>query len=182
LIRFWDIFYLDASTHDTIKTGLKQISVKTQTGDMVESALAWLASQSRRWLIVYNNADDPAIDLSDYFPKCAHGDILITTRNRDMILHTASPESHCRVGDMGDEDALTLLFKTSGVPASSESRVVARTLTKVGPTYYRHEELAVLICPTEFGVSRTCHCTSRRIYTLNTMHDTAVSRPFPFLS
>lgn len=125
------MFCIDATTHDTIKAGFKQIAKKAKAGDMSDDALEWLASQKKRWLVMYNNADDPAIDLNDYFPSCAHGDILITTRNQGMVVHALHPRSHCRVSGMQEDDARSLLFKSSGVPKSPESETVATTLVEV---------------------------------------------------
>ena len=133
------MFYIDASTHDTIQAGLKQLAKGAKAGNTANDAVGWLASQEARWLIVYNNADDPAIDLSDYFPDCAHGNILITSRNREMIVHACGFASHCQVGEMQEDDARTLLFKSSNGSKSLESETTATSLVKVRVQSMSHD-------------------------------------------
>jgi hypothetical protein len=100
-------------------------------GTTPEEAFAWLVSKKDRWLLVLNNADDPELDLHEFFPECAHGDILITTRNQQVINHATGPESYSCVGGMQPEDALELLLKTSGVDIKEESVNVAKKLVEV---------------------------------------------------
>ncbi|KAG8713433.1 hypothetical protein FRC11_012167 [Ceratobasidium sp. 423] len=125
---FWDVFLIDATSCDTVSTGLKQLAQRANAGSTVEDTLDWLVSREHRWLIVFNNADDPHLDLHDYFPDCSHGDILITSRNRDMVLHTSDPSSCCRIGEMNITDAHALLLKTSGICASVQTKASIDTL------------------------------------------------------
>ncbi len=53
----------------------------------VENVKSWLACNSQRWLLIIDNADNPAIDYSRYKPQGRRGDILLTTRNPECILH-----------------------------------------------------------------------------------------------
>ncbi|KAJ7795739.1 hypothetical protein B0H13DRAFT_1675084, partial [Mycena leptocephala] len=63
-----------------------------------EDGLLWLISQREEWMLLFDNADDPSIDLFHFFPKCTHGNIIITSRNPQLAVH--GPRSHSRVGDM----------------------------------------------------------------------------------
>lgn len=42
---------------------------------------AWLSNQQKPWLLIIDNADDPDIDATRYFPGGERGTILLTTRN-----------------------------------------------------------------------------------------------------
>ncbi|KAF8598779.1 TPR-like protein [Ceratobasidium sp. AG-I] len=128
LIRFWDIFYIDATTRETISARLIAIGKAANAGSTPDEALSWLVSQEKRWLIVFNNADDPNLNLHDFFPECAHGDILITTRNQQMVGHMTGPESSSRVGGMRPDDALQLLLKSSGDNSNEETVIIAKKL------------------------------------------------------
>ncbi|KAF8598774.1 FabD lysophospholipase-like protein [Ceratobasidium sp. AG-I] len=126
--RFSDIFYIDATTRETISAGLIAMGKVINAGPTPDEALAWLVSQQKRWLLVFNNADDPNLNLHDFFPECAHGDILITTRNQQMVTHTTEPESDCRVGGMKPDDALQLLLKTSRADDNEDTILIAKQL------------------------------------------------------
>ncbi|KAF8595698.1 hypothetical protein BDV93DRAFT_394156, partial [Ceratobasidium sp. AG-I] len=93
-----------------------------------EEGLAWLVLQEERWLLVLNNADDPDLNLYEFFPSCDHGDILITTRNQQVVNHATGPESYCRVGGMRPDDALELLLKSSGTDDKQETVSTAKKL------------------------------------------------------
>lgn len=128
---FWDVFYIDATSQETLSTGLTKLAKAANTEETPEGALAWLVSQKERWLVVFNNADDPSINLHQYFPRCSHGNILITTRNQQMAAHTRGSGSHHHVSAMLPEEALKLLMKTSGVDESEDEVRLAATLVEV---------------------------------------------------
>lgn len=100
-------------------------------GTTSEEALVWLASQEERWLLVLDNADDPDLNLHESFPICAHGDVLITTRNQQMINHTTESDAYCRVGGMDPDDAFRLLLKSAGATDEEETAEVAKGLAEV---------------------------------------------------
>ncbi|KAJ7825658.1 hypothetical protein B0H14DRAFT_2368852, partial [Mycena olivaceomarginata] len=62
--------------------------------------------------LFFDNADDVQLDISKFFPNCAFGNILITTRNQDLIFH-ASEGADSKVSDMDPDDAKELLFTLS---------------------------------------------------------------------
>ncbi|KAF8595353.1 FabD/lysophospholipase-like protein [Ceratobasidium sp. AG-I] len=126
--EFWETYFIDATSRETISAGLISIAVAAKEGETSEHALAWLASQQKRWLLVFDNADNPNLNLHEYFPQCAHGDIIITTRNQQVINHATGPESYCRVGGMRPEDALQLLLKSSGADDNEETVSIAKRL------------------------------------------------------
>jgi hypothetical protein len=57
-----------------------------------KASLHWLSNCTKPWLLIIDNADDPAIDLNDYFPRGRRGHVLITTRD-------PSRKSYGNVGD-----------------------------------------------------------------------------------
>ncbi|KAJ7724003.1 hypothetical protein B0H16DRAFT_1698805 [Mycena metata] len=99
--RFSNIFFIDTSTIATIETGLKNIAVLKDCGDSLEDGLLWLTSKVEEWLLFFDNADDPEINLNDYIPQCNHGNIIITSRNPGMCIYAGS---HSPVLDMEEED------------------------------------------------------------------------------
>ncbi|KAF8182168.1 hypothetical protein K438DRAFT_1920268 [Mycena galopus ATCC 62051] len=79
--HFSDIFFIDASTIVTIEAGLKNIAVAKKIGDSPQDGLLWLTSKVEEWLLVFDNADNPNINLNDFLPQSNHGNIIITSRN-----------------------------------------------------------------------------------------------------
>ncbi|KAF8599742.1 FabD lysophospholipase-like protein, partial [Ceratobasidium sp. AG-I] len=160
---FSDIFYVDATSRDTIAAGLKELAIYVEAGDTQQHALKWLASQEDQWMLLYNNADNPEINLHEYFPICAHGNILITTRNQQMIAHTRGSGAECLVSSMLPDDAERLLLKTSGVQDSQEAKETAAILTKVSRSYTRvfRECLRKTLA---FWLSCTRHCAGWNIH------------------
>ncbi|KAF8068815.1 hypothetical protein FPV67DRAFT_1091803 [Lyophyllum atratum] len=107
--RFTDIFFIDATTADTIKVDLVNISLAKHFGKSADDALQSLASQHQEWLLFFNNADDVKLNLSQYLPPCSHGNILITTRNPQLCSH-APRNGRFSVPDLEEEDATDLLL------------------------------------------------------------------------
>ncbi|KAJ7887684.1 acyl transferase/acyl hydrolase/lysophospholipase [Mycena leptocephala] len=107
-IIFTKQFFINASSLQTLDTALKNIAIAHKIGTSSEDGLLWLISQREEWMLLFDNADNPSIDLFDFFPKCTHGNIIITSRNPQLAVH--GPRSHSRVGDMNETDAIDLLL------------------------------------------------------------------------
>ncbi|KAJ7272241.1 P-loop containing nucleoside triphosphate hydrolase protein [Mycena rebaudengoi] len=126
--RFMDVFFLDASTIDTIKAGFKNIALTQSIGSDDEDASHWLASSHEEWLLIFDNADDPSIKLFNYFPQSSSGNILITSRNPQLYVH--APNCHHHISDMEEEDAVQLLLASAIQPLTIETQNLARDIVK----------------------------------------------------
>lgn len=118
---------IDTSTRDTIETGLKNIAV-TKAGSSSQDALGWLASKQDDWLLFFDNADDPKINLNSFFPKCTHGNILITSRNPGLCVYA---ESHALISDMEEPDAVHLLLTSAAQEFTEGNKDMAAEIVKV---------------------------------------------------
>ncbi|KAG8792030.1 hypothetical protein FRC12_007463 [Ceratobasidium sp. 428] len=113
---FWsDVIYVDATSVETLTSTLRQFAMARSLGDTHEATLLWLSSYTRRWLLVFDNADDTSLDLEKYFPKGAHGRVLITTRARDIALLARGTSSDYNVSSMEPEESLQLLLTVARV-------------------------------------------------------------------
>ena len=128
LSRFSDVFYVDASTNETISAGLNNIALAKGIGKSEEATLHWFSRQRDEWLLVLDNADDPTLNLRPHFPSCAHGNILITSRNCDSCVY--APQ-FSQVSDIRPEEARDLLFKTAHLEHTNETEAPATTIVKV---------------------------------------------------
>ena len=100
-------------------------------GRSVDTSLRWLASQSDgNWLLVFDNADDATLRLKKYFPPCTSGNILVTTRNRELR-HYASKGADGYVQGMDPEDAINLLMRQARAERSDENLALAEAIIQV---------------------------------------------------
>ncbi len=124
--RFWGIFYVDASTDNNAESGFYATAECCDLkGCDPPRTRRWLSNQKDPWLLILDNADDPAMELPKYFPGGSRGTILITTRNPD--LKKLATVGSSEVGRMNVEDAASLLLKASesGDPQSDTSKALA---------------------------------------------------------
>ena len=89
--------------------------------------------QREEWLLLLNNADDTTLNIREYFPRCSHGNILITTRNREIGQHASDRQSCCRVSGMDPTDAKKLLFNVTRLreELTKETDAVATGIVEV---------------------------------------------------
>ncbi|KAJ7832957.1 P-loop containing nucleoside triphosphate hydrolase protein, partial [Mycena leptocephala] len=125
--HFTDKFFLDASTTETIDTGLKNIAASKNIGDSSQDALKWLASTQEDWLLFYDNADDPNINLNSFLPRCNHGNIVITSRNPGLRVYAGA---HSAISDMEETDAVALLLKSAAEEISLITEKSAAEIVK----------------------------------------------------
>ncbi|KAJ7713483.1 hypothetical protein B0H16DRAFT_1702437 [Mycena metata] len=122
-------FIKESSSHTiaTIETGLKNIAILKDFGDSPEDGSLWLASKVEEWLLFFENADDPNINLHEYIPQCNHGNIIITSRNPGMCVYAGS---NSLVSDMEEEDAVALLLKSALQKVTVHAEQIAAEIVK----------------------------------------------------
>jgi tetratricopeptide (TPR) repeat protein len=125
ICRFSHIFWIDASSEDTIALGLEGLcshSDAKAAGISVssKSALIWIASLQSEWLLVFDNADGAPEVVEKFVPSGSKGNILITSRNRSLGRVT-SYDNCLEIDQMAEEDAILLLLKASYLTEQSEN-------------------------------------------------------------
>lgn len=132
--RFAYRFFIDGSSEDRIREGIVR-NVRTLRNQYshkgFEDCLAFLSQSSNDGigLLVYDNVDDPAMDLSSLLPRGSQCAIAITSRNR--ILGDLCPESHLILDVMSMEEAIELLLHrrvTITNQVRKDAEVLAHTL------------------------------------------------------
>ncbi|KAJ7645325.1 hypothetical protein B0H17DRAFT_1186945 [Mycena rosella] len=126
LSRFSDVFLIDTSTAETIDTGLKNIAATKNS--------------TFEWMLLFDNADDPKINLHNFLPHCSHGNVLITSRNPGLQVYAGS---HFLVSDMEELDAVKLLLKSAAKDFTSSNQVIAVEIVKA--LWYCHLPSSKLI-------------------------------------
>ncbi|KAJ7330332.1 hypothetical protein DFH08DRAFT_709075 [Mycena albidolilacea] len=118
---FSNVFFIDATTIATIEIGLKNTAVMKDAENSPQDGLLWLTSNIEGWLLFFDNADDPNVNLNDFIPHCNHGNIIITSRNPGLRGYG----SHSLVSDMEEKDAVALLLKSAAQVATIHTEQVA---------------------------------------------------------
>jgi len=114
------IFWLDASSRNTLYGSMETVAkqlLPDRVIDNPEAAVALvndvLSSWSERWLLVFDNLDNPEdlVGIFSFFPASHHGSILITSR------HAGSKElgQSIELDRMEKEEGLRLLLRSSGL-------------------------------------------------------------------
>ncbi|MCJ1405879.1 hypothetical protein MMC11_009109 [Xylographa trunciseda] len=128
--NYYGIFFIDASSVENAERAFAELGRLGGMGDTCTNGMYWLTGLEFPWLLVIDNADDPSVDYSRFFPPGERGHILITSRNQDCKIHATI--GYYEFKDMEQEDAITLLLKAACVEDSTERKVrdLARPIAK----------------------------------------------------
>ncbi|KAJ7144745.1 hypothetical protein C8R43DRAFT_563088 [Mycena crocata] len=124
---FSDIFMIDATTTETIEADFQRIALAKNSGSTMPDALKWLVSTPEEWLLLFDSADVPKMNLNKFFPQCKHGNIVITSRNPGLRVYAGSDSL---VSDMEETDAVNLLLKSASESDADENRQIATEIVK----------------------------------------------------
>lgn len=130
LCRFWAIFWLDVSCSDNAERDLARIGQLGGLGESYQAGISWLTALSMPWLLIFDNADDPTLDYSKYFPNGDKGRIIMTSRLQACKVHATAGSYELR--QMHETDATALLLRTSGltVGESEADKISAQKIVK----------------------------------------------------
>ena len=123
------VYWMHAGTSERLRNDCRKIA--EQLGipgcsdlslDTLSLIQNWFESQnSRRWLIVYDNADDINLlyskegeHLAQYFPCSDHGSILMTTRNRQVGIKFATAKNVVNLEALSDAESCALIATKLG--------------------------------------------------------------------
>ena len=115
--RFSHVFWIDASSEDTITVGLKGLCSHPEAKAAgislsSKSAIIWIASLQSEWLLVFDNADGAPEVVEKFIPSGSQGNILVTSRNGSLG-RVISYENSLEVDQMAEKEAISLLVKAS---------------------------------------------------------------------
>jgi tetratricopeptide (TPR) repeat protein len=98
-------------------------NTETDHNAAIDAAKQWLKS-NQRWLIIFDNADDPAM-VSGYLPKVGKGGVLITSRSRVWRRHATAM---LEVPTLSSDDAVKFLLARTGDANRQAARIIAERL------------------------------------------------------
>ncbi|KAF6841801.1 hypothetical protein CMUS01_03470 [Colletotrichum musicola] len=113
--RFDRIFWIDAATTDSIHESFRSVTAQIFGGHPsrpnITGVLRWLQQQRKEeWLLIFDNND--SIDVTNYVPRGDTGNILFTSRLKDMKPSLNSDQTFA-VDTMNEADAVELLLGAS---------------------------------------------------------------------
>lgn len=123
-LRFSEVLYVDATSKATMDVDLAGIAVEKRLGEKGEDTVNWLVRTRERWLLILDNADDPTLDLKPFIPQCLHGNIIITSRNRELLSYHKSYE----VSRLSEVDAKALFAQRSCRADTNDSKLVTELM------------------------------------------------------
>jgi len=93
----------------------------------VEAVKEWLSGK-KHWLLILDNADNPNLDISSFFPSRGRGTILITSRNPDLQKYNTA--GSYKVDKLDLKEAIDLLLKATVIedPQDDNVRQVAERI------------------------------------------------------
>lgn len=115
------MFYVDASSKETMETDLAGIAVDKKIGKSAADATQWMEGQ-RDWLLVLDSADDPRLDLSKFVPQTRHGNTVITSRNAQTRTYGLQSGSYREIVDMDPDEAKELFIRRAGLVNTEDQR------------------------------------------------------------
>ena len=123
--RFSHVFWIDASSEETITLGLKGLCFHPDAKVAVslssvsfQSALAWISSLQSDWLLVFDNADGGPDVVEKFIPSGSKGNIVVTSRNKSLGRVTTF-ENSLEVCQMSQSEAILLLLRASHLTGAS---------------------------------------------------------------
>ncbi|KIK54615.1 hypothetical protein GYMLUDRAFT_264517 [Collybiopsis luxurians FD-317 M1] len=107
---FTQCYMIAAHSEDSIKASYYDIALKNGHSQSTswEAGCRWLTQHEEEWIILYDNADDPEVDLGQFLPQANHGNIIITSRNGTLKEISAQSKE---LTDMDPDDGVQLLLK-----------------------------------------------------------------------
>jgi tetratricopeptide (TPR) repeat protein len=127
------VVFVDASSSSSIQADLQVWAQALGDGherDVWEDSLRILSSgsSSEQSALVLDNADEPTLDITPFFPKSKGVTVIITSRNRN--LGGLSTTYHLELGEMRKDEALSTLLRAArrNIPLPAEELKSAQAL------------------------------------------------------
>lgn len=124
------VLWVDATDAVTILQSYQQIATSIfgprEKRDPVQDVVLWLQKSDEEWLLVFDNA--PVSGLTKYLPDGDHGNILYTSRHRNLQPRLR-PECVASVEEMNAPEAMLLLLRSAQKPVDVvENQDLARAI------------------------------------------------------
>ena len=118
LSSFWGVFFIDTSSADIAEQGFSTMARICKVGDKMDDFKRHLTNSLEPWLLILDNADDPSLAISQYFPVGNRGSIIVTSRNPECRRHATVGSRELR--EMESDEAINLLLRSGDLPSENQ--------------------------------------------------------------
>ena len=98
--------------------GFSKMARTCKVGESMEDFKRCLANSPEPWLLILDNADDPSLNVSKFFPVGIRGTIIITSRNPECRCHATV--GYTELHEMESDDAIALLLKSAKLSVNDD--------------------------------------------------------------
>ena len=113
------MFFIDASSTDTADQGFSTMARICKVGESMDDFKRYLTNSLEPWLLIVDNADDPSLDISRFFPVGNRGSIIVTTRNPECKSHATVGSRELR--EMESHEAVNLLLRSGDLQSENQN-------------------------------------------------------------
>ena len=117
--RYWGVFFIDTSSADMAEQGFSSMARLSKVGDRMDDFKRCLTNSLEPWLLILDNADDPSLDISQFFPVGNRGTIIVTSRNPGCRCHATVGSRELR--EMASEETINLLLRSGDLPSEDQT-------------------------------------------------------------
>ncbi len=179
LSSFYGVFFIDASSASRAEQGFSAMAERCQVGKRMDDFKRWLTNLVEDWLLIIDNADDPSLDILQYFPTGCRGTVVVTTRNRDCAIHATVGSRDIGAMDFGE--AISLLLKASGEQETETLRGRALPVVEIlWSLALAIVQAGAVIRQKLFTFEEYCHAYSTRRKELHKFRSTQASSDYKF--
>ena len=97
---------------------LSKLAQTCKVGESMKDFKRFLTNTQEPWLLILDNADDPSLDISQFFPTGNRGTIIVTSRNPECRCHATVGSR--KLGEMDSDEAITLLLRSGDLFCDNE--------------------------------------------------------------
>ncbi|KAK5653462.1 hypothetical protein OQA88_8948 [Cercophora sp. LCS_1] len=116
--RFKYVFWCSAGTSETLRitygriAELLALETTTESASQrnIEMTRRWLC-ENKDWLLVFDNTEVENDTLTQFWPPCAHGAVILTSQRKDISFQT---RTHLRLLPFNDTEGAELLLRNIG--------------------------------------------------------------------
>ncbi|KAK0493608.1 hypothetical protein EDD18DRAFT_1078291, partial [Armillaria luteobubalina] len=122
--RFTYIWFFNATSDATLAADFRKLGKAACVGESVNDIRDFLEKMHEDWLVIFDNADDPKVDLSKYIPQCNHGNVIITSHLTEAH-QMASLGFYINFPDLEQSEAVDLLLKHAYENSNKDNQQLA---------------------------------------------------------
>ncbi len=112
------MFFIDTSSDDMAEKGFSTMARICKVGETTQDFKRHLTNSEEPWLLILDNADDPSLEISQFFPVGDRGTILVTSRNPESRRHATVGSRELR--EMECNEAINLLLRSGDLPSKDQ--------------------------------------------------------------